>query len=634
MRPTLLRRGWRIAAALIGLAALALAALPAAAAPFDGRRTQFADGAFQAIWTRTDASAVRGGRSWYWGPQPWFDYAEFYRQGVNGLRTVQYFDKARMEINNPNDRSFQGGMTNGLLVVELVSGHQKKGNDPYDYDARSPADVPVAGNPKADNPNSPTYASFIGVATFDNNGYRDQNRLGQRVGASIDKWGNISARQDLADARPETEIAQFNTATNHNIPKVFWEFMTMQGPVVEDGQVRSRPIVDWLSTMGLPITDAYWVRAKIGPAEQDVLVQLFERRALTYTPGNPAGYKVEMGNVGQHYFQWRYGNLGQPWAATDLGMPLLYASKAKADDRYETWIYLATGNVQMTGDPLHPSRGTDSVPFSYRRSYDPLRACMLIDSRRDDGEHRQLYLLPILPYSFSGEFENTCLPQHLDTRKSTTDPFIPPPGSEPPIANDYNPSISPDGAKVAFASDRYGSPQIFLARTDGGLVVPLPTDPGVCTSQYPSWSPDGRSLYWERKCGDGKFSIMKGDLRYDEDATGMLYASLPNIRELTGQDADNRYPRVSPDGSKVAFTSYRDGNAEIYTMDSNGGGVARLTNSAADDDAPTWSSNGSQLAFASNRDGDYDIYMMNADGSGQVPLTNNTAEDRWPSWAQ
>src|SRR5689334_2937311 len=102
MKPLWMRRGARIVAALVGLVVLVLAALPAGAAPFDGRRNQFADDGFRVVWSRTDAEAVRGGRSWYWGPGPWFDYAEFYRQGVNGLRTVQYFDKARMEINNPN----------------------------------------------------------------------------------------------------------------------------------------------------------------------------------------------------------------------------------------------------------------------------------------------------------------------------------------------------------------------------------------------------------------------------------------------------------------------------------------------------------------------------------------------------
>src|SRR5581483_11436931 len=101
------------------------------------------------------------------------------RCGREGVRTFGAFDKARMEINNPADRSVQDGVTNGLLVVELVSGHLKKGNDPYDFDSRPPADVPVAGNPKADNPNAPAYATFGNLATYDNNGYKDPNRLNQ-----------------------------------------------------------------------------------------------------------------------------------------------------------------------------------------------------------------------------------------------------------------------------------------------------------------------------------------------------------------------------------------------------------------------------------------------------------------------
>src|SRR6266545_490811 len=305
MQTTWFRRSIYISTAMIVLAILTPAAVPTQAAPWDHKRNQLADPGFEAAWMRTDADAVRGGRSWYWGPQPWFDYAEFYTQGINGLRTVQYFDKARMEINNPNDRSLQGGVTNGLLVVELVSGHQKKGNDPYDYDTRQPADVPVAGNPKADNPNGATYASFTGLTTFDSNGYKDANKLNQRVGTSLDKGGNVAFRQDLADAHAETNIVQFNSLTGHNIPKVFWDFLNMQGPVVEGGRTSKRTIVDWTFAMGLPITDAYWTRAKIGPDERDVLVQLYERRVLTYVPDNPAGYKVEMGNVGQHYFQWR-----------------------------------------------------------------------------------------------------------------------------------------------------------------------------------------------------------------------------------------------------------------------------------------------------------------------------------------
>ena len=57
----------------------------------------------------------------------------------------------------------------------------------------------------------------------------------------------------------------------------------------------------------IQISESYWTRVKVSGVERDVLVQLYERRVLTYTPSNPDGWKVEMGNVGQHYYPWRYG---------------------------------------------------------------------------------------------------------------------------------------------------------------------------------------------------------------------------------------------------------------------------------------------------------------------------------------
>lgn len=628
------RRCARAAGLLAGLALLPFASMPAAAAPFDGGRAQFADTAFGTVWSRTDAQQVRGGRTWYWGPQPWYDYAEFYRQGQNGLRTVQYFDKARMEINNPSERSFQGGATNGLLVVELVSGHLKKGNDPYDYDSRPAADVPVAGNPKADNPNSPTYATFASLATFDNNGYRDANRLGQRVSAWLDRAGNLSARADLAEAHPESTIAQYNSMTGHNIPQVFWDFMSAQGPVLENGAVQTRPVVDWLFALGLPITDAYWTRAKIGAAEKDVLVQLFERRVLTYVPDNPAGYKVEMGNVGQHYFQWRYPHLGQPWAAPDPQPVPLYASNGNnvGENHAPHWeIYywkLVGGVVRLTDSTA------ESVPFSLRRSWEPAQTRVLGDSRRGDGEHRQIYEFnfPYL-YQFQPPFGEPSA-----RRLTYSDGALPPPGSNLYAhtlnqANDYNPSISPDGTKIVFVSDRDGVPQLYLMDANGTSFPQRLTFDG-CLAQVPTWSPDGRTLFWERQCTGGTFALMRANLQYVEDSWSWVNANLIDLRELTDQTSDNRYPRVSPDGKTLAFTSYRDGNAEIYLIDVNGGGLRRLTNADGADEAPTWNASGSQLAFASNRGGDYEIYVVNFDGGGYTQLTDNGVGDQWPLWAQ
>ncbi len=78
--------------------------------------------------------------------------------------------------------------------------------------------------------------------------------------------------------------------------------------------------MDWVKDLGFPLTEAYWTRGRVGGQEKDILVQAFERRVLTFTPSNKDPFKVEMGNVGLHYFNWRYRN-GQSFSASS---PTLY----------------------------------------------------------------------------------------------------------------------------------------------------------------------------------------------------------------------------------------------------------------------------------------------------------------------
>ena len=98
---------------------------------------------------------------------------------------------------------------------------------------------------------------------------------------------------------------------------------------------------------------------------------------------------------------------------------------------------------------------------------------------------------------------------------------------------------------------------------------------------------------------------------------------------LTNNPASDADPAWSPDGSKIAFNSSRDGNVEVYVMNADGSGLRNLTNNPAGDLRPAWSPDGSKIAFLRN----LDIYVMNADGSGQVNLTNNPATDDQPAWS-
>jgi hypothetical protein len=273
----------------------------------------FADSAFEAVWKRTDKPVADGrtARSWLWGLAPFTEAVqEAYQEAPGGTRLVQYFDKSRMEVNDPyGDRSSPWFVTNGLLVREMVDGRVATGNSSYSQS--TPSQEAVAGDPAATNPNCPTYATFQYLSW-----QRAEDRTGQAVTTIISR--DSSTWDDPSKAGyAGTTVAYYEGTLGHNVPRVFWDFMNQTGLVYENGAYHTRKVFDWLYAMGYPITEAYWTRAVVGGVEKDVMIQLFERRVLSYTPSNPAGWQVEMGNVGQHYYNWRYGAGGpQPPSQT------------------------------------------------------------------------------------------------------------------------------------------------------------------------------------------------------------------------------------------------------------------------------------------------------------------------------
>jgi TolB protein len=101
--------------------------------------------------------------------------------------------------------------------------------------------------------------------------------------------------------------------------------------------------------------------------------------------------------------------------------------------------------------------------------------------------------------------------------------------------------------------------------------------------------------------------------------------------------APARDPALSPDGTRIAFRSHRDGNWEIYVLNLNAGAQAkpaRLTNVKAYDGAPAWSPDGTRLAFESYRAGDLDLWVMQADGANPTNLTEKSGSaDFAPAWS-
>jgi len=131
---------------------------------------------------------------------------------------------------------------------------------------------------------------------------------GETIVQTIDRAGRIGSDERLAqyDVRAGPLVPE----TGHRIASVFWDFLQQEDVVYEAGGFTTdRLFWPLFAVTGFPITEAYWTRAKVGGVERDVLVQCFERRCLTYTPDNPPGWRVELGNVGQHYYRWRYGTV-------------------------------------------------------------------------------------------------------------------------------------------------------------------------------------------------------------------------------------------------------------------------------------------------------------------------------------
>lgn len=296
-------------AALLGFFLIVGLPILATAAP------NFTDVAFANTWNRVDKVIVDlpdASRGFIWGP-PAPGSTQTYLETYNGgQRKVQYFDKARMEINNPtgnpNDLFY---VTTGLLVKELVTGKRQDGDNQFTQ--LVPSQVQVAGdsNELGANQVAPTYDSFQEVVTVNGTVNGQPNQVGRTLILQLDRAGKVSQLPGLPESRI---IKGYDAVTEHNIPDVFVDFANQSGPVWNGSQIITGPVffANPFYVLGRPISEAYWTRAEVKGVEQYILVQLFERRVLTYTPANPVGFKVEMGNVGQHYYRWRYVENNRP----------------------------------------------------------------------------------------------------------------------------------------------------------------------------------------------------------------------------------------------------------------------------------------------------------------------------------
>ena len=233
----------------------------------------FAAPGFGMQWQMGEALAAN-----FWGPAGNAPSPEQYREATGGSRLVQYFDKGRMELADPA----AGTVTNGLLASELVSGQMQVGDSTFEN--RGAARIPVAGDP--DNA-GPTYADLGGPAAALL--AATPARMGTMVTTTVAANGAITDGMMLTGTG-STAISAYDDATRHNVPQAFAEYRARAG----------------LAAIGLAKSEPFLATVKVGGVQRQVLVQVFERRVLTYTADNAEAFRVEMGNIGQHYYRWRY----------------------------------------------------------------------------------------------------------------------------------------------------------------------------------------------------------------------------------------------------------------------------------------------------------------------------------------
>ena len=291
-RRQLVKRG-----AGLGLAAIPLlSAVSRASASFPGSNQVLAifqsTSRFQTVWAATDQAVTNGSvsRTWIWGPAPISQQQEPYAEAPGGQRTVVYYDKARMEDNSYR-ASAPWDVTTGLLVKDLITGQRQIGD--IQFENHLSAEINIAGD--ADDVRGPAYRTFKNLL--------DHQPLstGATITQTVNRVGHVGSDASLANYG--VTVDRLVKDTNHSIASIFVPFLD---------QYSGQPYGNPYYLTGFPITEPYWTTVKVAGVPRRVLIQAFERRALTYTPDNPTGWKIEMGNVGHHYHQWLYGPSSPP----------------------------------------------------------------------------------------------------------------------------------------------------------------------------------------------------------------------------------------------------------------------------------------------------------------------------------
>lgn len=523
--------------------------------------TPSASQAFDKVWGEADKPVLDGQvtRSWMWGPNPIGSAYEPYEESPSGMRLVQYYDKSRMEITNPNGDPNNGWyVTNGLLVYEMMSGQIQVGDDKFF--AFHPADVNVAGD--LDKPGL-YYSVLARFSTL----FGNENRVEKDVDRSLNEWIiNFKA----VEAKPPVDVrnAIYVEETGHNVAEVFYNWMVSSQSGVQDNLTGS-----WVYPVGLPLSEAYWTWTYVGGELQPVLVQAFQRRVLTYTPNNPIGWQVENGNTGLQYTYWRASRVNTFPAWSPDGTKLAWEAWG-INSEIVVWENGTT--TQVTTSPVNEVRPVwiDNQTLAYT---DPEGVKI---ENLASGEVRTIDAFQIVP---SSDGSRTVTAQFTaDGINILVDNVVVVTGLQYLADMEW----SPDQTKIAFMQDSLGGSRSVS-------VVNLQT--GQTNLVYL-----GRDMDWPRKIQWTPNSSELGIETLEGKVCFFSEEVIRCMRQTMGDFSVSRFGQIA----------YADENGLIWVSDLNGDGAHAVTSTAGGWDL-TWNPSGDSIAF--NRYGK--IFIANLDGS-------------------
>jgi Tol biopolymer transport system component len=175
---------------------------------------------------------------------------------------------------------------------------------------------------------------------------------------------------------------------------------------------------------------------------------------------------------------------------------------------------------------------------------------------------------------------------------------------------------------LAFTSDHDGTPALFTLDADTSATTSLNTRSGIAELQ-PAWSPEGDRIVFVRRSGPNRRT----------DLFVMTAAGRARTR-LTSNALPERDPSWSPGGTMLVYAARTSATGDFHVFLAKADGSAREQLTRRDGRAPVFSPDGSKIAFVSDRDGGFpELYVMNANGRNERRLTNNGLIDGNPSWS-